>query len=251
MSDVLALIPARAGSRGIPGKNFRLLAGMMPYERAIHCAIQAGITQIVTSTDAVPALHQRKWQTPIEAPVSLRWVPRSKALAQDDTPMLAVVQDTLDIVPGPPDQIIVLLQPTQPLRQPKHVQAAIQMLRETEEAESVVSVTALPPTHHPEMVLVQSDFGRGLENWSQCCECLSHGWPLSFPPRRQAVSRAYIRDGTVYAFYRATVANRGNIYGKHAVPLIIPPEDTCPLDTPEDWAEAERRLATMPAPIAR
>jgi CMP-N-acetylneuraminic acid synthetase len=63
----------------------------------------------------------------------------------------------------------------------------------------------------------------------------------SIPPRRQDMARGYKRDGTVYAFWRETVAY-GDIYGADVVPLIIPPEETCPLDTPADWAEAERRL---------
>jgi hypothetical protein len=46
----------------------------------------------------------------------------------------------------------------------------------------------------------------------------------------------------VYAFWRKTVERYGNIYGQDVRPLVIPAEETCPLDTPAEWVEAERRL---------
>jgi CMP-N,N'-diacetyllegionaminic acid synthase len=61
------------------------------------------------------------------------------------------------------------------------------------------------------------------------------------PTRRQDMPPAYIRDGTVYAFWRRTVTRYGNIYGPESTPLIIPPEETCELDTMSDWANVEAR----------
>jgi len=64
---------------------------------------------------------------------------------------------------------------------------------------------------------------------------------MDLPTRRQDVEQAYIRDGTVYAFWRKTVERYRSIYGYVAAPLIIPPEDTCELDDESQWAALEQR----------
>lgn len=148
--------------------------------------------------------------------------------------MVDVVRHALEAVPGEPEDIWCLLQPTQPLRAPAHVQAAIDLLRSSG-ADSVVSVVPLPATHHPDVALRIIEDGRLCPFDDVTLEML--------PTRRQAIAPpAYIRDGTVYAFRRATVTRWRNIYGLDVRPLVIPASETCALDTPEDWAEAERRL---------
>ena len=52
----------------------------------------------------------------------------------------------------------------------------------------------------------------------------------------------FVRDGTAYVFWRRTVEKTDTIYGDAVVLMPIPAKDTCPLDTPEQWDEAERRL---------
>ena len=61
--------------------------------------------------------------------------------------------------------------------------------------------------------------------------------------RRQDARPAYSRDGTVYACWRATLDRWGTIYGERCQPLIVNAADSLSIDTPDDWAEAERRLA--------
>jgi CMP-N-acetylneuraminic acid synthetase len=60
--------------------------------------------------------------------------------------------------------------------------------------------------------------------------------------RRQDVRPAFSREGTVYAFRRSTLERYGSIYGEDCRPLVIDPAESLSIDTPEDWAEAERRL---------
>ncbi len=60
--------------------------------------------------------------------------------------------------------------------------------------------------------------------------------------RRQDARAAYVRDGTVYAFWRATLARHGNIYGPRSLPLIVPAHESITVDAPGDWAAAERLL---------
>jgi CMP-N,N'-diacetyllegionaminic acid synthase len=189
----------------------------------VRCAREAGIPAryVFVSTDA---------EIPDEPVLDIAYnvKQRPAELAQDDTPMPAVVQHALQQIPGQPDDIIVLLQPTQPLRKPEHVQAAIALLRESG-ADSVVSVVALPKTHSPSMQSVMES-GR---LWPYL--------PQGYPASRQQCIQTYIRDGTVYAFWRKTVDQHGTIYGQDVRPLIIPPEDTCELDTEADWAALEAR----------
>jgi CMP-N,N'-diacetyllegionaminic acid synthase len=247
MSNVIALIPARAGSKGIKDKNFRLLAGGPScLERAIECAQWAGIAQRIVSTDSWPLVFAHaRWQRniPDRPPLDFGqhsvtlYLERPAALAQDDTPMIDVVKHALDAIPGAPDDIWLLVQPTQPLRKPEHLREAVRLLRETPEAESVVSVVPLPLAHHPDFVLSIE----GGHLWNETAHD-SNGYHLWFPDRRQDVGPAYIRDGTVYAFYRATIERRNSIYGHCSVPLIIDPQDTCELDTPEQWDALEARL---------
>ena len=229
MSNVLALIPARSGSKGIPRKNFRLIDGRSsPTQLAVDCA-RAVTEHIVVSCD-IP-LDFRDAPCPMYQPFF-----RPPALAQDDTPMIDVVQHALREIPGPEEQIIVLVQPTQPLREPKHLTAAIDLLRETQ-ADSVVSVVELPLTHSPDAQVVIRG-GRlepyvkvtGPEDW----------WSRVY--MRQHYEQTWVRDGTCYCFYRRTVNLFGNIYGHDCRPLFVPASESCPLDTEDDWREAERRL---------
>lgn len=229
MSTVLALIPARAGSKGIPGKNFRDLCGRSPLQRAWDCVLEAGCSprDIVITTDAAsPHVNDDR---AIEA---YAW--RPPELAQDNTPMIDVVKHALDITPGPGDQIILLIQPTQPLREARHVCAAVELLQ-TSGADSVVSVVDIG-VRDAILYIQDSQLHPLIEYYSEVCVS------FTVPPARQHQPRAYKADGTCYAFRRATVTRYGTIYGWTVCPLIIPPEETCPLDTPFDWEEAERRL---------
>lgn len=244
---MLALIPARGGSLGIPGKNVRKLAGLSPIERAVHCARAISSmpdpVQIVVSTD-MQSVTLGAWDFHGGSQYVLT---RPHVLAQDDTPMIDVVKHALSEIQGPEDQIVLLLQPTQPLRQPKHLTAAIDLLQ-TSGADSVVSVVALPLTHNPNWQflviderLVPFPTASRVIDWSPTEATVSRdiAWMAT---RRQDLGQTYIRDGTVYAFRRSTVTHHGHLYGRDCRPLVIPPSETTPLDTPDDWLRAEELL---------
>jgi CMP-N,N'-diacetyllegionaminic acid synthase len=224
-SKVIALIPARSGSKGIPGKNFRAFAGgPCLVWLACHAAFAARqdgihlIDEVYVSSDIAPPL-----------PPGAHWIKRPAALAQDDTPMFDVVKHAVNELAD--DDIVCLLQPTQPFRTPQHVQQALALLRETQ-ADSVVSVVELPATHAAEL---QCEIEWGClrpKGELLCWDCI--------PTCRQQVEPTYIRDGTVYAFWVKTLKS-GTLYGKHVRPLIIPADESCELDSEADWADVERR----------
>lgn len=235
--SVLALIPARSGSKSCPGKNLRTLGGKTLIQHAIECAQAVediGTTLISTDIPAGPILSA---YTAVPHAVSMV-LRRPPELAQDSTPMIDVVTHALAQIPGPDDQIVVLLQPTQPFRTPEHVTAAIALLQETQ-ADSVVSVVELPRTHHPRFVLEVSL--SGLLEPHELMREAGYYTLDGVPARRQNVDPVFIRDGTCYAFWRKTVSRHGTIYGQDVRPLIIPPDESCELDTEDDWREVERR----------
>lgn len=190
-ADCIVIIPARMGSKRIPNKNFAPIHpdGRSPLQLAVDCALHAGARNIIVTSDLVtpPGILPVIWHT------------RPPALAQDETPMFPVIEDILWSYPrifGSSRSAILLIQPTQPLRQTRHLRRAAKLL--TPSVDSVVSI--------------------GLDRFQ--------------------------RDGTVYAFWNSTVERFGTIYGEEIVFMPVPAAETCNLNIPEDWAEAERRLRT-------
>jgi CMP-N-acetylneuraminic acid synthetase len=228
---VLGLVPARGGSKGVPGKNVRPLAGHTLLEYTARAARESGVLdRVILSTDSFEIADAGR-RAGLEVPFM-----RPAALAADDTPMVPVIEHALGEIArhGWSPDIVVLLQPTSPLRRPEHIRDAVAMLRETE-ADSVVTVVELPRHLSPDYVMrIEAGVLRPF---------LPEGARVT---RRQDARPAYSRDGTVYAFRRETVERFGNIYGDDSRPLLVQPAESLSIDTPEDWAAAERILTSDP-----
>jgi CMP-N,N'-diacetyllegionaminic acid synthase len=225
---VLGLVPARGGSKGVPGKNVRPLAGHTLLEYTARAARESGvIDRVILSTDS-PEIADAGRRAGLEAPFM-----RPAALAADDTPMLPVIEHALaeTAKEGWLPDIVVLLQPTSPLRRPGHIRDAVHLLRDTG-ADSVVTVVEVPRHLSPDYVM-RVDEGR-LKPF------LPGGARVT---RRQDARPAYSRDGTVYAFRRSTIERFGEIYGDDCRPLLIDASESLSIDSPADWDEAERLLA--------
>lgn len=224
---VLALIPARGGSKGLPDKNIRPLLGRSLLEYAARAASTSGvIDRVVLSTDSERIAAEGR-RIGIEVPFL-----RPAELAADDTPMVPVVEHAVDWLEqhGWRFDIVVLLQPTSPLRRPEHIRAAVQQLREGG-ADSVVTVVELPRHLSPDYVM-RIEQGRLLP-------FLPTGADVA---RRQDARPAFVRDGTAYAFWLRTLRATRGIYGHDCRPLIVPASESLTIDTADDWHEAERRL---------
>jgi CMP-N-acetylneuraminic acid synthetase len=225
--SVLGLVPARAGSKGLPGKNTRLLRGQPLLAWTAAAARESGvIDRLVLSTEAeeIAAIGR---SVGMETPFL-----RPPALAGDETPMLPVIEHAVDALEaeGWSPDIIVLLQPTSPLRTGTHVRGSVALLKDSG-ADSVVSVVELPRHHSPDYVM-RVEAGR-------LVPFLPDGLRIS---RRQDARAAYVRDGTVYTFWRSTLQVKGNLYGDDCRPLVVPASASLTIDSAADWAEAERRL---------
>jgi CMP-N-acetylneuraminic acid synthetase len=225
---ILGLVPARGGSKGVPGKNTRLLAGRPLLAYTAAAAIESGVLdRVILSTDAADIAECGR-HAGLEVPFM-----RPPELAQDTTPMLPVIEHAVEALArdGWTADAVVLLQPTSPLRTARHIRAAVELLRDSG-ADSVVSVVAVPPHLSPDYVM-RIDGGR-------LRPFLPEGERIT---RRQDARPAYSRDGTVYAFRTATLRRFGGIYGDDCRPLLVDAAESLSIDTEADWAAAERALA--------
>jgi CMP-N,N'-diacetyllegionaminic acid synthase len=224
----LAVVPARGGSKGLPGKNARPFLGESLLGRAIRIALETCDDVVVTTDDADLAEIAHGYRVPVRI--------RTPELATDEAHMLPVVQDAIR---GREGDVIVLLQPTQPMRTADQVRTAIRRLEESGSS-AVVSVRRIPERYLPDRALVLS--GEFLNTVSL------HGqWDNA---RRQTARPAFVRCGTVYAT-RREVVERGSLYGRYCRPLVLE-GDALSIDTLEDFERLEAMAlpdGLLPEPV--
>jgi CMP-N,N'-diacetyllegionaminic acid synthase len=225
---LLGIIPARGGSKGIPGKNIRPLAGKPLLAYTVETARQAGIfSRIILSTDGEEIASAGR-QLGVDVPFI-----RPPELARDDTPMLPVLQHAVRALSEPFDAIVIL-QPTAPFRRWQDLKAAAEILTSNPEIESVVSVEPVPDHYSPYFVMkIESD---------RLLPFMPEG--LRFT-RRQDVPKAYSRSGDFYFTRIKTLMEGNSIYGQNCRPLIVTHKERVNLDTMDDWAEAEKIASSL------
>ena len=223
---VLAVIPARGGSKGIPRKNLFPVAGRPLIAWTIEAARQASrIDRTVISTDdaEIAAVARAEGADVVERPA---------ALAGDDTPTLPVLQHAVAVLAeeGYHPDVVANLQATSPLRTAGHIDAAIAQFLEDDSADSLVSCVRLPHVYHPRSVMRLSDDGY--------LEPYLPGPPVS---RRQDKEPAFARNGA--AIYLTRTARLSEyIYGGRLVPFEMTPEDSLDIDEPRDLEAADAAL---------
>lgn len=152
MTRVLAVVPARGGSKGLPGKNIRPLAGLPLIAHSLRAAaLSRAVTRCVVTTDSeeiAEVARAHGGDVPFLRPA---------ALARDDTPMAPVVRHALDSVEreeGHRYDAVLLLDPTSPARVPAQFEEATRRLGADAALDGVVSVSE--PTFNPVWVGVRS-----------------------------------------------------------------------------------------------
>ncbi len=224
---VLGIIPARGGSKGVPRKNIRLLAGKpLLYYTAEAARAATRLTRVILTTDD-PEIASVGRDCGLEVPFM-----RPAALAQDDTSSLAVVQHAIRWAEDD-DQAydaVCLLQPTNPLRTAADIDACIALLAESE-ADSVVSVLPVPDHYNPHWVYFADSTGY---------LHLSTGEREPIP-RRQDLPPAFFRTGSVYVT-RWAVARDHHLYGERVLGCPLDPRRHVNINTEADWILAEQLL---------
>jgi CMP-N,N'-diacetyllegionaminic acid synthase len=229
--QLLGIIPARGGSKGIPGKNIKMLGGKPLLQHAALAAQAAGIfSHLILTTDSEQIAETGR-KCGIEVPFL-----RPPELARDDTPMLPVLQHAVQWAQdrGWALDAIAILQPTAPFRQPTDLRAAFELLRTRTEFDSVVSVATVPEHYSPYFLMkIESE---------RLLPFMPDGLKVT---RRQDAPKAYSRTGDFY-FTRVETLMRGNsIYGTSCLPYVVSHPNRVNLDTLEDWQEAERIAARL------
>jgi len=221
--EVLGVIPARGGSKGIPNKNLAPLRGRPLLAYTADAVLKSTrVTRTVVSTDD-PTITIAARGLGLDVPFT-----RPEELAGDDTLMLPVLQHALQMVRagGFQPDAVVLLQPTSPLRRTEHIDAAIALLEESG-SDSVVSVVDVP--HHFNPASVMRLEGNRLRPF------------LDAPSitRRQDKPRVLARNGPAVLAVRAATLDGGSLYGDDCRPLLMGPEESLDIDTPWDLVLAE------------
>lgn len=132
--STLGIVPARSGSRRLPGKNLATINGKPLVRIAAECGLDA-LDHVIVSTDSEAIWKAAEPADPVGH--RLHWHRRDEALARDETSSMSVIHDVLRQTALPWD-VLVLLQPTSPLRTADDVRAVLRLLHH---AEAVVSVT--------------------------------------------------------------------------------------------------------------
>jgi CMP-N-acetylneuraminic acid synthetase len=232
--QVLALVPARGGSKGIARKNLQLLAGKPLVVHAVETGLAASlITRVVCSTDD-PEIAQVARAAGAEVPFL-----RPAELAQDsseDLPVFVHVLQWLEQHEGWHPELIVNLRPTSPLRRPSHVDGAIQLLLETG-ADSVKAI-CLARQHPHKMWLARPD--RCIEPFLKTPFRLARGPDV---PRAE-LEDVYWQNGVVDVTRRKLVLEHHATIGGRVAGLVTDPADSIDIDTPLDLVLAELLLAS-------
>ncbi|MBK9313119.1 MAG: acylneuraminate cytidylyltransferase family protein [Acidobacteria bacterium] len=228
---VLGIIPARGGSKGVPRKNLRNLAGKPLLEYTAEAALASTrLSRTILTTEDLEIADAGR-QCGIEVPFM-----RPESLARDDTPMLPVIRHAVKTLEDSGDRFdaICLLQPTNPLRRPVDIDNCIRMLEE-QDADSVVSMLPVPVEFNPHWVWF-SDSDGYLK--------IATGEEMPIP-RRQDLPAAWHREGSVYVTRRDILVERNTFYGTKMIGYIMDPEKTVNIDTMEDWVRAEKLIEAM------
>jgi CMP-N-acetylneuraminic acid synthetase len=217
--EVVGIIPARAGSKGIPRKNVALLAGRPLLAWTIDAALgSTALTRTFVSTeDAEIAATARSLGAAV--------LDRPAELARDETAMRSVLDHAVAEL-GAVD-VLVLLQPTSPLRRPEHIDEAVRLLVQSD-ADCIVSVVEVPHRFAPNSLMALDD-GRLV--------------PLGdSAARRQDKHPLYARNGPAVLALR-TDRLGDDLYGGDCRAYLMRPEDSLDVDDPFDLELAEVLLS--------
>jgi N-acylneuraminate cytidylyltransferase len=237
---VVAIVPARGGSKSIPRKNIRPLAGapLLAYSIAAGLAARLVDRVIVSTDDEEIAAIARRWGA--EVPFV-----RPAALAGDAVPDLPVFQHALDwlrIHDAWAPEIVVQLRPTSPLRPPDGVDRAVGLLRGDATADSVRTVVR--SSQNPYKMWRLRDDG----TMAPLLE--GHG-PEAYNRPRQELPVTYWQSGHIEAIRSATILRQQSMTGGRILPLVLDGAYSCDIDSDTDLRHAEWTLAHFDRPVVR
>ncbi len=221
---ILALIPARGGSKSIKNKNIIPLAGKPLIAYTIKTALSCKeIDKVVVSTDS-PKIAKVARKYGAQVPFL-----RPKKLAQDKTPMYPVAQNAISWLENKGEKIdtLILLQPTSPFRRTKDIKKSLELLKKPQ-TEAVVGICEAEHNPYQTMTTIKNNY-------------------LIFPLfkikksvyYRQATPKVYRINGSLYTIKKDVIMKKNNFIPQKTRPLIIPPEFSIDIDNKIDLLFAE------------
>lgn len=222
---ILAIIPARGGSKGVPGKNIKLLGGKPLLAYTSEIALQSKyLTEIMVSTDdekIIEVAHNLNLKVPFIRPFEL---------AQDYTPTIDVVIHALKWYENKNVffDAVCLLQVTSPFRTIEFLEKAIEKFIGSG-CDSLVSVQKVPHEYNPHWTFeVNTDGNLKIATGEN--EIIT---------RRQELPEAYHRDGSIYITKTEVLLYQKSLYGKTISYIESPQDFYVNIDTMNDWEKAE------------
>jgi CMP-N,N'-diacetyllegionaminic acid synthase len=222
---ILAVIPVRGGSKGVLGKNIKLLNGKPLLAYTSEIALQSKyLTEVIISSEDEKILAVAK-SSGIKVPFV-----RPTELAQDSTPTIDVMIHALKWYNSQNIffDAVCLLQVTSPFRTVAFLNNAIEKFMQSG-CDSLVSVQKVPHEFNPHWAFKVNDDGN-LKIATGETEIIS---------RRQELPIAYHRDGSIYLTKTEVILNQNSLYGKSIAFIESDPDFYVNIDTEEDWEKAE------------
>ncbi|MEM6531793.1 MAG: acylneuraminate cytidylyltransferase [Myxococcota bacterium] len=220
--SVIAIIPARGGSKGIPRKNVLPFLNKPLISHSIAHALSTpsiDATYVSTDDDEIASISER---------AGARVVRRPAAISDDSASSESALAHLLDEIDFEPE-LVVFLQATSPLRPPRLLSRGIQLVRE-ECADSLLSVS---PFH-------------GFVWRAQGGRVRALSYDFENRPRRQDMGQDYEENGSFYMFRPEILRRHGNRLGGKIRLFPMHPFDSFQIDEPADWALLELAAASRP-----
>jgi N-acylneuraminate cytidylyltransferase len=228
----VALIPARHGSKRVPGKNIRLLNGHPLLAYTIRAAIDSGVFDaVIVSTDSQETAEMAR-RYGAEVPFL-----RPAEYAGDTSPDIEWLEHVLKTLgaAGRSWDAFSLLRPTSPFRTAATIRRAWELFTSQTGVDSLRAVELC--TQHPgKMWIVRNDrllpllpFGPAEQPW--------HSTPY------QALPQVYVQNASLEIAWTRVVLERRTIAGETLVPFITEGDEGFDINDPADWIVAERLLA--------
>lgn len=221
--SVVAIVPARAGSKGIPGKNLRAVAGRSLVRRAVEAALGAtSIDAVVVSTDGDAIAAEAEL-------AGARVIRRPTELAGDEASSESALLHVLDTLAaaGEEPEVVVFLQATSPFTDPADLDAAVARVRDGL-ADSVFAAT---PSHAFLWRIEPEPGGAGT------ARAVNHD--AAVRPRRQDREPEYRETGAFYVFRTAAFRQHRHRFHGRVELVVVDPRGAIDIDDPGDLAVAE------------
>lgn len=227
-ANVLGLINARGGSKGVPGKNKKLLLGKPLITYSIEAALLCDlITDVIVSSDDAEICN-----ISVESGARVPFI-RPPELAEDNSKQIDVIKHAVIFLEKNENKrydYICLLQPTCPLRTVADIRGAIELIL-TQNADSVISVTDVGG-RHPKTLYTASDNHQITPYIKSDMSGV----------QRQDFEDLYWRTGAIYIMKRDIIMERGELYGDSICGYYIPENRSFNIDSPFDWELCEAYL---------